>query len=87
MKYYKTIIDGYIFTISVGSGQIEITEEEYNTIMAIILLAPEDPDGYVYKLRADTMEWDLVEFLDESEPDLNIDDTEALSILLGGEGE
>ena len=83
---YKNTENGYIVSISKGAGEIAVTEEEYNSILSIIRSAPSAPDGYTYMLRADTMEWELVENHPEPEPpvDEEVDDGEALSILLGG---
>ena len=58
--FAKLIIDGYIAALSTGGGT-EITESEYSTIMQKIQTKPADPDGYQYRLRADNMEWELVE--------------------------
>lgn len=81
MKHYKTINDDYIFAISIGRGQTEITEEEYNHLMGVIKSAPTATRGYTYKLRADTLEWEQVELPPVPEPELS--DTEVLEILLG----
>lgn len=86
MSFYKNICGGYIESLSNGFGQKQITEEEYNNLLSIIRSAPSAPDGYTYMLRADTLEWELVENQPEPEPpaDDDVDDAEALSILLGG---
>lgn len=86
MSFYKNIYDSYIGSLSKGFGQKQITEEEYNNILFIIRSAPSAPDGYTYMLRADNLEWELVENPPEPEPpvDDEVDDAEALSILLGG---
>lgn len=83
---YKNTENGFIVSISKGAGEIAITEEEYTNILSIIRSAPSAPDGYTYMLRADTLEWVLVENPPEPEPpvDDEVDDAEALSILLGG---
>ena len=61
MQYVKRVLDGYI--ILAGKGMIGegISESEYNSIQSIILNRPSPPNGYTYKLRADTLEWELVE--------------------------
>ncbi len=85
MRYYKNTIDGYIAALSTGFGQIEITEEEYNSILAVIRSAPVAPNGYAYLLRADTLDWELAEAPSEPEPEEEeIDDAEAFGILFGG---
>ena len=86
MIVFKNINDGFIESLSEGFGQKQITEEEYANILSIIRSAPSAPDGYTYMLCADTLEWELVENPPEPEPpvDDEVDDAEALSILLGG---
>lgn len=70
------VIDGYIAALSTGSGT-EITESEYSTIMQKIQNKPVDPNGYQYRLRADNLEWELVE-LPPIEPE-PLTDEEALT--------
>ena len=85
MKYYKTVVDGFIVSISTGGGQTEVSEEEYNALMAVIMSAPPDPDGFAYMLRNETLEWELVELPPvPPDPDPDLDDSESLEILLGG---
>ena len=36
MRYYKQVSDGYILAIGTGPGGTEITEAEYNTLLAEI---------------------------------------------------
>lgn len=64
--FAKLVIDGYIVALSTGGGTA-ITESEYSTIMQKIQNKPADPEGYQYRLRANNMEWELVE-LPEPEP-------------------
>lgn len=52
MKYYKQTSEGYIIVISTGCGGEEITEAEYNEIMAIIQNCPHE-EGKNYRLRTD----------------------------------
>ena len=33
MKYWKSVIDGYIQSIGTGNGNTEISETEYNEIL------------------------------------------------------
>lgn len=80
--YNKTLADGYILGIGTGDYAAPISENEYNEILALIRNRPTAPEGFVYKLRADTLEWDLVELPPEPEPELS--DEEVLEILLGG---
>ena len=74
---YKQIQNGFICSVGSNIGGTEITEFEYNTIMQKIQNKPSDPDGYAYKLRADTLEWELVE-LPPVEPE-PISEEEALT--------
>lgn len=61
--FYKIIDNGYIAAIGTyGNDNVtEITEHEYSEIIAIIAGKPADPEGCTYKLRADNLEWKLVE--------------------------
>lgn len=74
MKFYKEINEGYIASVSTqtGDGNGNITEAEYNAILSTIRAKPVAPTGYDYMLRADTLEWELVEL-----PPIPEDDTEA----------
>lgn len=84
MRYYKQISDNYIIAIGTGYGGEEITEAEYNELMAIIQNAPRS-EGKGYKLRADLTweEYDLPPVPEPSDDD-EISTDEALNILLGG---
>ena len=85
MIYYKNTENAYLESLSTGYGQIEITEEEYNSILSVIHSAPTAPDGYAYLLRADTLDWELAEVPSEPETEEEeIDDAEAFGILFGG---
>lgn len=85
MRHYKNIKDGYILAIGTGSGNVEITVEEYNEIMGIIRTRPEPPQGYDYRLKTD-LTWEQYALPDpEPETDGEISDSEALAIILGGE--
>lgn len=77
VKYYKNINSIYIASLSVDWGATEITEAEYAEILSKIQNKPTDPDGYTYQLRADTLEWELVE-LPPVEPE-PLTDEEALT--------
>lgn len=71
MRYFKNIENSFIVTLSTNYGLTEITEAEYKNIMAIIPTAPAAYEGYAYMLRADTLEWELVELppAPETEPE------------------
>ena len=84
MKLYKVLADDYLIAIGENIGGVEITESEYNTIMQKIQTKPADPDGYTYELRADNLEWELVELPPAPEPqDEELSADEALDIILG----
>ena len=59
--FYKSIEENILVAIGeakiIGTGQTEITEEEYNTILSVIANKPEDTETTIYKLRADTLEY------------------------------
>ena len=71
MKYYKTINDGYLVSVGTGTGGTEITESEYNELLSIIHNRPIPQSGYDYKLKADTLTWELVELppIDDTDED------------------
>jgi len=77
--YYKHIEDGYITAISTGTGQVEITQEEYNDILSAIQSRPIPEAGFDYRLRTN-LTWEQVE-RPEEEPELT--DEEAMNIILG----
>ena len=59
-KYYKIVEGDYVLAIGTGIGGVEITEEEYNTILQALYTGPTPEDGYDYKLKTD-LTWELVE--------------------------
>ena len=85
MRYYAQYSDsGYLFAISTGYGDAEITEAEYNEIMAIIQNRP-TAEGKGYRLKAD-LTWEEYDLPPEPEPsdEDELSEAEALDILLGG---
>lgn len=58
MTYYKNTENGYIVSISTNAGVIEITAEEYNTILDTIKNRPTAPSGFDYILKED-LTWEL----------------------------
>lgn len=80
---YKNIEDGYIWGICPTVGDIKITESEYNTILSIIHNRPTPSIGFDYKLKADTLEWELVELppIEEDEEATESDYINALQDL------
>ena len=71
MKYYKTLNDGYLVSVGTGTGGTEITESEYNNLLSIIHNRPTPSTGFDYKLKADILEWELVELppIDDTDDD------------------
>lgn len=63
MDFYKAIENGYIIGIGTNGNDsvTEITEAEYNEILSLIHNRPTAQDGFIYKLKAGTLEWELVE--------------------------
>ena len=80
MGYLKAIANGYIMSLHIVNGEGNCGKEEYDSLEAMFLERPEAPEGYWYLLRADTLEWELV----EAPEDDDVDDAEAIEILLGG---
>ena len=83
MKYYKNIEGEYISAIGTGIGDVEITKDEYETVLSLIHNRPAAETGYAYRLRTDHT-WELVA-LPPEEDDPELSDAEVLDIILGGE--
>lgn len=86
MRFYKTVSDGYLVSVSTGSGGAEITEQEYAEILAVIRNKPTQRDGFDYRLKTD-LTWEEYKLpLVEPEPLTDEEATaeEALDIILGG---
>lgn len=91
MKYFKRLEEDGIYIASVRTGEavldetdIEITESDYNVILAMIPNKPADTEEVLYKLRDSDMEWIAVErepYIPEPTAE------EILDILLGGDTE
>ena len=62
MKYYKRITDGIITQfgtcVSVHSSQIEINEDEWNTLIQIHAEKPTDTLESIYRLSSETMRYE-----------------------------
>lgn len=80
-NYFKNIEGDYLTSISTGTGDEEITKEEYENILSIIRTRPTPEKGYDYKLKTD-LTWELVEAPVVEEEEISAD--EALDIILGG---
>ena len=78
--YYKIITDGYITAVGTGVGDIEITQDEYESILAVIQSRPIPDAGFDYRLRED-LTWEQVDapVIEDEE----ISDEEAMNIMLG----
>ena len=78
--YYKIITDGYITAVGTGIGDIEITQDEYESILAVIQSRPIPEAGFDYRLRED-LTWEQVDapVIEDEE----ISDEEAMNIMLG----
>lgn len=83
MRFYKNIDNDDIIAIGIGHGGEEISEAEYNELMAIILNSPH-ADGKGYKLRTDLTweEYELPPVVVSDDDELSTE--EAMNILLGG---
>lgn len=82
--YKKIIQNDYIVAIGIGDFGTDITENEYTEILAIIRNKPQRTETTDYRLKTD-LTWEAYEV--EPQPDHEdeeVDDSEALSILLGG---
>ena len=84
MRYNKQTSNNYIIAIGTGYVGTEITETEYNDIMAIIQSCPA-AEGKGYRLKTD-LTWEAYDLPPEPEPsdEDELSDAEALNILLGG---
>ena len=82
MRFYKQLSAGYILALGSGLGGEEITESEYNEILAVIHNKPAATETTDYRLRED-LTWEEYE-IDPPDPDPEIDEAEAYEILFGG---
>ena len=68
MGRFKVIADPYILGVGINQSPIDmISQEEYDSLSAILKDKPTAQEGYRYMLRADTLEWELVEIQPEPE--------------------
>ena len=69
---YKQIEDNILIAIgeskAIGEEQTEITAEEYNNILSAIQNKPEDTETIIYKLNAETLEYEPYDRPEEPEP-------------------
>lgn len=81
MEYYKRIEGDYITAIGKNMGGTEITEVEYNQILAIILTKPAATETTDFRLKVD-LTWEEYEVPPQPEPEPTAE--ELLDILVGG---
>lgn len=80
MKYCIMTENGYIDFIGTDTGGVEISREEYETILRVIDNRPEAETGYTYKLRTD-LTWELCEVPPMPEEDLEATEEDYLAAL------
>lgn len=80
MKYCIMVENGYIDFIGTDTGGEEISQEEYETILAVINSRPTAEPGYTYKLRTD-LTWELCEVPPVPEEDVEATEEDYLSAL------
>lgn len=79
-KYFKIVEDGYISLVGTGSGDGEISREEYETILSVINNRPTAEAGFTYKLRTD-LTWELHEAPPVAEEDMEATEEDYISAL------
>ena len=84
MNYKKVVIDGHILGIGETPGNGNISGAEYARLTSVLKNKPEAPEGFYYLLRDNDETWELLP-IDPPDPDPELDDSEALDILLGGD--
>lgn len=68
--------NGYIVSI-VKDPHGNVTDEEYQRIEAALRNRPTAPEGYDYRLREDTLEWELYKLPEPVSDDEDAEATEA----------
>lgn len=83
MRFYKQTSNHYTIAIGTGAGGTEITEAEYNAILAVIRNRPAT-EGKGYRLKTD-LTWEAYDLPPEPEPSDadELTDEEALNMILG----
>lgn len=60
--YTLLVTNGYIFGVANGTNLINpIGADEAHDVLALLQAKPNSPVGYDYRLKADDLEWELVE--------------------------
>ena len=85
MRFYKNVETPFVVSIGKGMGYTEITESEYSNMLSVINAKPVAPDGCGYKLRADTLTWELYELppVPEDDEEATAEDYEAALAEVG----
>ncbi len=81
--YYKFAYNNHIVAVGEIAVGEEITVNEYINLLDIINNRPTAEDGYAYMLRADTLEWELVELPPVPQEDPT--DEDIINTLFGGD--
>lgn len=81
MRFFIEIDRGYIQSVGTGNGGEEVTEERYHEVLSVILAKPQETETVDYRLKTD-LTWEKYP-VDPPDPDSEIDDSEALGILMG----
>ena len=76
------INNGYIIAVGENVSGEEISQQQYDGIMAALSNMPEREAGYGYRLKTNLI-WEKYE-IPTPDPDPDVDDEEAVDILLGG---
>lgn len=82
MRYYKTIVNGYIESVSTanGDGQGGIPEAEYNEILSVIHNKPAATETTDYRLRED-LTWEAYR-IDPPDPGTEEVDAEEIAAAI-----
>ena len=96
MKFFKSVLNGYITAIATHDGThwaivnisnglslAEVSESEYAALVEVVHNKPFAASGYTYKLRADNLEWELVELPPVPEEEATAEDYEQALADLG----
>lgn len=85
VKYYAVLENNYVFCISENKFGECISEDMYTKISNAIKNKPTAPQGYAQVLKADTLEWELVEIPPVPPESEDVSADEILDIIFGGE--
>ena len=61
VKYYAVVENNYVFCVSANKFGDIISEDMYAKISNAIKNKPTPPNDFAYRLKADTLEWELIE--------------------------